>query len=58
VGYIGRRHEDHLGTADDEEIIARVRDLRGRIEAANATLARIRILTRAGFATADRKTCG
>jgi hypothetical protein len=53
---VGRRHEDYLGTSDDEEVITRVRDLRGRIEAANATLGRIRILARAGFATADRKT--
>ena len=53
---VGRRREDYLGTADNEAVIARVRDLRGRIEAANATLARIRILARAGFATADRKT--
>jgi hypothetical protein len=53
---VGRRHEDYLGTVDDLEVIDRVRDLRGRIEAANATLGRIRILARAGFATADRKT--
>jgi hypothetical protein len=53
---VGRRHEDYLGTTDDEEVIARMRDLRGRIEVANATLARIRILARAGFATTDRKT--
>jgi hypothetical protein len=52
----GRRHEDYLGTADDREVIARVHDLHGRIAAANATLGRIRILARAGFATADRKT--
>ena len=53
---VGRRHEDYLGTADDEEVVARIRGLRVRIETANATLARIRILARAGFATADRKT--
>jgi hypothetical protein len=53
---VGRRHEDYLGTSGDEEVRARVRDLRGRIEAANATLGRIRILARAGFASADRKT--
>jgi len=53
---VGRRREEYLGTADNEEVIAHVRDLRGRIEAANATLGRIRILARAGFATVDRKT--
>jgi hypothetical protein len=53
---VGRRREDYLGTADDEVVLARIRDLRGKIEAVNATLARIRILARAGFATADRKT--
>jgi hypothetical protein len=52
----GRRHEDYLGTADDAEVKDRVQELRGRIEAANATLGRIRILARAGFATVDRKT--
>jgi hypothetical protein len=53
---VGRRREEYLGTADDEAVIARIRDLRNRIEGANATIARVRILARAGFATADRKT--
>jgi hypothetical protein len=53
---VGRRHEDYLGSVNDEAVVAHVRDLRGRIEAANATLGRIRILARAGFAAADRKT--
>jgi hypothetical protein len=53
---VGRRQEEYLGTADDEAMSARLNGLRGRIEAANATLARIRILARAGFTTADRKT--
>jgi hypothetical protein len=52
----GRRHEAYLGTVDDAEVKARVQELRDRIEAANATLGRIRILARAGFATVDRKT--
>jgi hypothetical protein len=52
----GRRHEDYIGTVDDAEALAKVGDLRTRIEAANATLGRIRILARAGFATVDRKT--
>ena len=52
----GRRKEDYLGTVEDAKVMDRVRDLRVRIEAANATLGRIRILARAGFATVDRKT--
>jgi hypothetical protein len=52
----GRRHEVYLGTADDEAVVAGIRLVRRRIESANATLGRIRILARAGFATADRKT--
>jgi hypothetical protein len=35
--------------------MARVADLRDRIEAANATISRVRLLARAGFATVDRK---
>jgi hypothetical protein len=53
---VGRRRENYLGTADDEVVVARIRDLRNRIDGANATIARVRILARAGFATVDRKT--
>jgi hypothetical protein len=50
------RQETYLGTVDDETVIARIADLRRRIDAGNATIARVRVLARAGFATADRKT--
>jgi hypothetical protein len=53
---LGRRRETYLGTADDNAAIARIADLRNRIQVANATISRVRVLARAGFATADRKT--
>ncbi len=53
---LGRRQETYLGTGDDPAVIARLEPLRRRIEAANATIDRIRVLARAGFATVDRKT--
>jgi hypothetical protein len=52
----GRRQETYLGTEDDRAVIARLGSLRKRIEEANATIARVRVLARAGFATVDRKT--
>lgn len=52
----GRRHEVYLGNSNDAATTDLVTTLRGRIEAANATIARVRILARAGFATVDRKT--
>ena len=53
---VGRRHETYLGTNNDPAVIARLEPLRKRIEEANATIARVRVLARAGFATVDRKT--
>jgi hypothetical protein len=53
---VGRRQETYLGTNDDQAVIARLEPLRKRIEEANATIARVRVLARAGFATVDRKT--
>jgi hypothetical protein len=53
---VGRRQEAYLGTNDDQGVIARLESLRKRIEEANATVARVRVLARAGFATVDRKT--
>lgn len=53
---IGGRQETYLGTDDDRAVIARLGSLRKRIEEANATIARVRVLARAGFATVDRKT--
>jgi hypothetical protein len=51
----GRRQEVYLGKADEVAVIARVADLRQRIEAANSAIASVRLLARAGFATVDRK---
>jgi hypothetical protein len=51
----GRRHEVYLGMSNDAATTDFVVTLRGRIETANATIARVRILARAGFATVDRK---
>src|SRR6266576_3680008 len=53
---VGRRQETYLGTNDDQAVPARLESLRRRIEEANATIARVRVLARAGFATVDRKT--
>jgi len=50
-----RRHEIYLGKADDASVIARIAGLRERIEVTNATISRVRLLARAGFATVDRK---
>jgi hypothetical protein len=52
----GRRHEVYLGKSNDAATTDLVATLRGRIATANATIARVRILARAGFATVDRKT--
>jgi len=52
---LNRRHETYIGKSDDPDVTARVAALRNRIEATNATIAQVRILARAGFATVDRK---
>src|SRR5258708_6307824 len=52
---LNRRHETYLGKSDDPDVAAQVAVLRARIEATNATIARVRILARAGFASVDRK---
>jgi len=52
---LNRRHETYLGKSDDAEVIALVAALRDRIDVANATIARVRLLARSGFATVDRK---
>jgi hypothetical protein len=51
----GRRQEAYLGKSDDPPVSARVADLRERIAAANSSIAAVRLLARAGFATVDRK---
>jgi hypothetical protein len=53
---IGQRRETYLGKSDDPALIAELGQWHKRIEEANATLARVRVLARAGFATVDRKT--
>lgn len=52
---LNRRHETYLGKADDPDIVSRVDALRERIDRTNATIASVRLLARAGFATVDRK---
>jgi hypothetical protein len=44
-----------LGKSGDADVVTRVSTLRERIEVANATISRVRLLARAGFATVDRK---
>jgi hypothetical protein len=51
----GKRRELYLGAPADPAIKARVAALRERINAANAAIARVRLLARAGFATVNRK---
>jgi hypothetical protein len=53
---VGRRRETYLGTSHDPAVIASLGPLRNRIDEANATIGRVRVLARAGFATVDRKT--
>ena len=52
---LNRRQEAYIGKSDDPEVTQRVAELRERIDVANATAARVRLLARAGFATVDRK---
>jgi hypothetical protein len=53
---VGQRRETYLGKSDDPALIAELEQWHKRIEEANATIARVRVLARAGFATVDRKT--
>lgn len=53
---LGQRRETYLGKSDDPAITQKLEQWRKRIEEANATIARVRVLARAGFATVDRKT--
>jgi hypothetical protein len=53
---LGKRTEVYLGTRDDSAVEKRLAALRDHIAAANAAIARIRILARAGFSTVNRKT--
>jgi hypothetical protein len=53
---VGQRRETYLGKADDPKLVPVLDRWRKRIEATNATISRVRVLARAGFATVDRKT--
>lgn len=50
-----RRQEMHLGKVDSPEVERRISIMNEMIATANATIARVRLLARAGFATIDRK---
>ncbi|HYM42367.1 MAG TPA: GSU2403 family nucleotidyltransferase fold protein [Steroidobacteraceae bacterium] len=52
---VGRRKETYLGTVDDAGVTAHVDALREKIAVADATIARVRVLVRSGFANVDRK---
>jgi len=52
---LNRRQEAYIGKSDDPDVAQRVAALRERIDVANATATRVRLLARAGFATVDRK---
>jgi hypothetical protein len=52
---LNRRQEMYLGKVGDPEIERRISSMREMIATANATIARVRLLARAGFATIDRK---
>jgi hypothetical protein len=52
---LNRRHEVYIGKSQDTAVEAKVGALRERIAVANVTLASVRVLARAGFATVDRK---
>src|SRR6202011_1312798 len=52
---LNRRKEVYPGKVDSPEIDRRISTMREMIATANATIARVRLLARAGFATIDRK---
>jgi hypothetical protein len=52
---LNRRQEIYVGKVDDPKIERRISSLREMIATANATITRVRLLARAGFATIDRK---
>jgi hypothetical protein len=52
---LNRRQETYLGKVDDPETERRISSIREMIATANTTIARVRLLARAGFATIDRK---
>ena len=52
---LNRRQEMYIGKVDSPEIEHRVSTMREMVAIANATITRVRLLARAGFATIDRK---
>ena len=52
----GARRERYIGKNGEPQVVAALDELRKRIDTANATIGRVRVLARSGFATADRKT--
>lgn len=52
---LNRRRETYVGKSGDADVEAQIATLRNRIAVANATIDRVRLLARAGFATVDRK---
>jgi hypothetical protein len=53
---VRKPREVYLGKVDDSEVTEQVDALRARIAGANASISRVKILARAGFAAVDRKT--
>jgi hypothetical protein len=52
---LNRRQEVYLGKVGDPEVERRISSMREMIATANTTIARVRLLARAGFATIDRR---
>ena len=52
---LNRRQEVYLGKVDSPDIEYRINSMRETIATANSTISRVRLLSRAGFATVDRK---
>jgi len=52
----GTRRERYIGKNGEPQVVAALEELRKRIEMGNATIGRVRVLARSGFATVDRKT--
>ena len=51
----GRRLETYVGTADDPDVVVKLKALRAQIEGVNAIISQVSLLARAGFVTVDRK---
>jgi hypothetical protein len=51
----GKRREEYLGKVSDPATTRRIHDVRTKVTATNAAIARVRILARAGYAVVDKK---